>query len=310
MQPVRRHLEVDGLRLSFLERGTAVAGEPSLVLLHGLMGCAETFRALVQELPEAQHVVALDLPGAGESERRGGHAADLASMASVTLRALEVLGIERPVLLGHSHGGTVAMQCAATEPGAVRSLVLLAPAHPYFREDRPIIRFYLSLPGRLFAYSLPWFPRWLQMVGLRRMAGPRNADTFARLKPYRDNLRTPGTMRHLLTLLGTWSEDMKALHRKLLTPLSQPTLIVWGDADIAVPVHSARKLRGAFLRSRLEVLRGVGHRPAEEAAAKVAGLVTQFVADAENYSWSFSPKVEASQARKAPLMTPSFESGD
>lgn len=310
MQPVRRHLDVDGLRLSFLERGTAVVGEPSLVLLHGLMGCAATFQALLQELPEGRHVVALDLPGAGESERRGGQAVDLQSMASIVLHALAQLRIERPLLLGHSHGGTVAMQCAAIAPGFVHSLVLLAPAHPYFREDRPIIRFYLSLPGRMFAYSLPWFPRWVQMFGLRRMSGPEHADTVARLKPYRDNLRTPGTMRHLLKLLGTWSEDMKGLHRLLQTPLSQPTLIVWGDADRAVPVHSAEKLRKAFLRSRLVVLQGVGHRPAEERARTIAELLLEFVGRAEDYAWSFSPKVAPSQVRRAPLMTPSFESGD
>ncbi len=66
----RRHLELDGLGLSYLEQGAAVEGQPTLVLLHGLMGCAETFVPLMEELGAGQHVIALDLPGAGQSERR------------------------------------------------------------------------------------------------------------------------------------------------------------------------------------------------------------------------------------------------
>ena len=46
----RRHFQLDGLGLSYLEQGGEVQGEPTLVLLHGLMGCAETFVPLIEEL--------------------------------------------------------------------------------------------------------------------------------------------------------------------------------------------------------------------------------------------------------------------
>jgi len=66
----RRQIVMDGLRLSYLEKGKAAKDQPSLVLIHGLMGCAETFVPLMQELHPDLHVIALDLPGAGQSERR------------------------------------------------------------------------------------------------------------------------------------------------------------------------------------------------------------------------------------------------
>ena len=306
----RRELEIDGLRLSFLEQGARVEGRPSLVLLHGLMGSADTFAPLLEALPPQQHVVALDFPGAGGSERRLGLDATLPAMAAVTRRVLDDLGLERPVVLGHSHGGAVALWLAQAAPEQVGPLVLLAPAHPFFDEGDPLIRFYLSLPGRMLAYSIPWFPECVQMVGLRRMAGPRSTDTRERLRPYRENLRTPGTIRHLLCLLRTWHEDMAGLRRMLRRRVAHPTLILWGDTDRAVPVHSAAELRAHFELSEMRVLAGVGHRPAEERPDEVARAVCEFADRIRAWGWRYSPKVAESQSRSAALIAASFESGD
>jgi magnesium chelatase accessory protein len=311
----RRHLQLDGLGLSYLEQGTAVHGRPTIVLLHGLMGCADTFVPLLQEFGPGLHLIAVDLPGAGHSERRQDIDASLLNTAELVGRFLTAIAVTQPVVVGHSHGGTVAMSLAARHRDALRSLVLLAPAHPYFEEANPLIRFYLSLPGRLFAYTMPWFPRWMQMMGLRRMAGPQSWDTPERLNPYRNNLRTPGTMSHLLRLLRTWHKDMSGLRKALRKHLKTPALVVWGDCDRAVPVQSAPDLRRHFERSELLVMPGVGHRPAEERPKLVAEFVQQWLerdtttlGDADSVRYSVNSS--ASQARIAPLRTSSFEAGD
>lgn len=312
----RRHIQLDGLRLSYLEKGRAVENQPSLVLLHGLMGCADTFVPLMQQLRPDLHVVALDLPGAGQSERRHDIDASLAATAEQVGRILTRLNLHRPIVLGHSHGGAVAMSLAASDRQAIDSLVLVSPAHPYFREGDPLIRFYLSRPGRMFAHLMPWLPEWLQMIGLRRMAGPQSWDTPERLKPYRDNLRTPGTILHLLRLLQTWDNDMSGLRRSLKRHLDTPSLVIWGDCDRAVPIHSAPDLCRHFQNSDLVTLPGIGHRPAEEAPQLVAGFIRTWLereaparevhAPAIRYSANVSP----SHARTASRITPSFESGD
>lgn len=304
----RRELYIDGLRLSYLEQGRAAKDFPSLVLLHGLMGCADTFVPLMQELRADLHVVALDLPGAGQSERREDIDASLYITAKLVGRVLAGLNLEKPIVLGHSHGGAVAMSLAAHRRDGLRSLVLLAPAHPYFDEGDPLIRFYLSLPGRLFAYAMPWFPEWMQMVGLRRMAGPQSRDTVERLRPYRDNLQTPGTVLHLLRLLRTWHKDMSGLRRALRRHLSTPSLILWGDCDRAVPLHSAAKLRAHLLHSELITLPGIGHRAAEESPQLVAESIHMWI-ERDGFD-RYSPNSSATHARIAPLITPSFDSGD
>jgi pimeloyl-ACP methyl ester carboxylesterase len=275
------------------------------------MGCAETFVPLIENLSPDLHVVALDLPGAGQSERRDDIDPRLLTTAEQVAGVLHELHIEHPVVLGHSHGGAVALSVAARYRNSLRSLVLLAPAHPYFDEGDPLIRFYLSLPGRLFAYTLPWYPQWLQLIGLRRMAGKKSWDSPERLRPYRDNLRTPGTIHHLLRLLKSWKKDFSGLHKALKKPLTAPSLIVWGDEDRAVPLQSAPGLRDRLVRSELVVLCGIGHRPAEEAPAAVAHLLHEWLQrDTAAESIRYSPKFSASQRRIAALIPSSLEAGD
>jgi pimeloyl-ACP methyl ester carboxylesterase len=306
----RRYLQLDGLRLAYLEQGTAAKDTPSLVLLHGLMGCAETFVPLMQELA-GQHVIALDLPGAGLSERRKDIDATLAATTTNVADFLTALDLRQPILVGHSHGGTVGLSLATRHREMLRALVLLAPAHPYFDEGEPVIRFYLSLPGRIFAHSMPWYPQWLQMMGLRRMAGPQSWDTPERLKPYRDNLRMKGTMAHLLKLLRTWQPDMAALREALIDPLSLPILMLWGDSDRAVPASSSAELREHLLHSEMHILPGVGHRPAEERAALVADYITHWQQELLTQEpVAYSANSSATQLLTASLITASFEPGD
>jgi pimeloyl-ACP methyl ester carboxylesterase len=311
----RRHIIIGGLRLSYLESGLAAPGRPTLVILHGLMGCAETFVPLLRELEATgAHLIALDLPGSGESERSNSVDASLDAAATYLARFLQALGIERPILVGHSHGGAVVLQTTCWNPELPQSVVLIAPAHPYFDEDKPVIRFYLSLPGRMLAYSMPWFPRWLQLMGLRRMAGPQSWDTPERLRPYRNNLRVRGTMTHLIRLLRTWKRDMADLRTLMRRPITVPSLILWGDCDRAVPVRSASYLRRHLKKSVLQVLSGVGHRPAEERPAEVAAILSKWIASGPlafaktlpDYGWNSS----RIQSRRAADIRSSFESGD
>src|ERR1700761_700662 len=281
----RRSIQAGGRRLSYLEKGRRVAGEPSLVLIHGLMGTAATFLPLMAEIAEDRHVIALDLPGAGGSERdsaREKNSKSGASLAAVTgsvLKALDALKLERPVLVGHSHGGSVAMYLAAFHPDRPSGLVLISPAHPYFRHADQLIGFYLSPLGRVFAHTLPWYPQWVQMAGLRRMAGPKSWDSPERLVPYRENLRTRGTIPHLLKLLRTWHTDMAELRSLLECPFRTPTMLIWGDHDRAVPVSTAESLQRRLLESDLRVFEGVGHRPAEERPKLTAAVIEEWLAE-------------------------------
>lgn len=273
----RRSVRAGGRRLSYLEKGERRAGEPSLVLIHGLMGTAATFLPLLAEIADHRHVIALDLPGAGGSERDPKMGASLAKVTESVLKALDALDLESPVFVGHSHGGSVSLYLAASYPDRASGLVLLAPAHPYFRHADQLIRFYVSPLGKVFAHTMPWYPQWVQMAALRRMAGPKSWDSPERLVPYRENLRTRGTIPHLLKLLRTWHTDMTELRDLLECPFRTPTLLIWGEHDRAVPASTAEALKRRLLDSELRFFEGVGHRPAEERPKLTSAVIEEWI---------------------------------
>jgi len=99
-------------------------GQP-LVLLHGLASNARIWDGVAPRLVGAGlRVVALDLRGHGASDQPGS-GYDFASVGRDLAAALDGLGLERPVLVGHSWGANVALQFAADRPGAVAGLVLV-----------------------------------------------------------------------------------------------------------------------------------------------------------------------------------------
>jgi pimeloyl-ACP methyl ester carboxylesterase len=136
----RDTVTVDGTRLGYHRRGTG----PDVVLVHGGMGSAEDFEPVLERLAARFRVTAVDRPGFGLSEARGedvtypGNARLLAGLVRAT-------GVARPVIVGHSHGGGVALQLALDHPDLPAGLVLLAPA-AYPGDDAGITDRLLALP--------------------------------------------------------------------------------------------------------------------------------------------------------------------
>ena len=119
--PAGRFITVNGIRLHYIERGEG----PPVVLLHGNMVTAEDFDTSgVLDLVATQHrVIAFDRPGFGYSDRPHGSPWGAGAQADLLRDALVVLGIKRPIVLGHSWGAAVALALALNHPDAVGALV-------------------------------------------------------------------------------------------------------------------------------------------------------------------------------------------
>src|SRR6516162_2698115 len=128
-------VEVEGGRLHVLELGPAGHEErPPIVMVHGASGNLNDLRvALGDRLARNRRVILVDRPGHGWSDRPGGVTdASPARQAALILEALDRMGVERFVLLGHSLGGAVASALALAWPDRLAGLILLAPVtHPW-----------------------------------------------------------------------------------------------------------------------------------------------------------------------------------
>lgn len=129
--PAGRIIAAAGLRQHVIERGRNGDGRPTLVMIHGAYGAAQDFAVSLMPLVEDRfHAVAVDRPGHGYSER--GDASTPDHQARALHATLEELGIHRPILLGFSYGGAVALSYALQHPGDTAALVLINPAtHPW-----------------------------------------------------------------------------------------------------------------------------------------------------------------------------------
>ena len=182
--PIGRFLDVDGVRLHYIERGQ---GEP-LVLIHGNGTLIQDFtvNGLVDRLSERYRVIVFDRPGYGYSDRPRGLWTPRAH-ATLFEHALAQLGVEQAVVLGHSWGTMVAVSLALQAPTLVRSLVLLSGYYfPTARMD-VVLSSPNAIPGigdALRHTISPPLSRLMLPGGIRAMFAPAPVpERFDRLFP-------------------------------------------------------------------------------------------------------------------------------
>lgn len=122
--PEGRFIDIDGVRLHYVERGS---GTP-VVLLHGNTVTHNDFKAsgLFERLAATHRVIAFDRPGFGHSTRPRDRLWTPAAQADLLYAAFVRLGVERPLVVGHSMGTLVALALALDHPEAVSGLLLLS----------------------------------------------------------------------------------------------------------------------------------------------------------------------------------------
>ena len=237
------------------------AGEP-LVVLHGAGG-DRGWRRWMDAMAERYTVYAPTHPGFGRSD-----AADwmesIDDLARFYLWFLDVMGLSRVRLLGHSLGGWTAAELATMQPDVIERLVLVAPVG-LKPEEGEILDIFYHTPEELLGLTVhdpPSVPEWAELFGGK--PGPeeieialRNREMAARLtwKPYMFNPRLP----HFLPRVAT------------------PTLIVWGREDRIVPVVCGEQYRRLLPNATLRVLDKCGHMPPIEQPDVFAKLVLNFL---------------------------------
>ncbi len=251
---------VDGARMHFRHAGT---GRPVL-LIHGLVGSSSNWRLNMDALARDASVYAVDLLNMGQSQRVRGLDASLAATADQLVAFLDALGLPQADIVGHSHGGAVAMMLAARHPGRVRSLLLFAPANPFCSLGHPLIRFWRTKPGFALACAAAYLPKPLHAVQLRRMWGDPARVADGTVEGYRDGVRVRGTVRHMVAILRSWFGDMAELEAVLPRIGSVPTRMVWGDRDRAVSLASAQPLLQLLPDADLAIVPTAGHVVFEE----------------------------------------------
>ena len=150
--PRGRFLEVDGCRIHYVDEGAG----PPLFLIHGLGGQLGNFTyALVGRLAKEFRVVAVDRPGSGYSTRPDGADARLRAQGDVLARVIGALKLDRPLVVGHSMGGAIALAIGLDHPECASGLALIAPATQVV-ETTPAVFRGLDIRSPLLRWIVAW----------------------------------------------------------------------------------------------------------------------------------------------------------
>jgi pimeloyl-ACP methyl ester carboxylesterase len=265
-----RFESVAGRRIRFVRTGSG----PPIVFLHGFGSSIYTWRQVLPVLARNHDVVALDLPGFGQSDCPP----DLSfeEYPKVVVGLLDRLAIARATLVGNSMGGAVAAVVSAERPERVQRLVLVdAVGFNLDPEQRPWpIRVVGSAPAAAVLDRLP-VRRLLVEVSLRQVFFDDSLLTGDRVDEYLEPMLRRGAPQAIRSLLAPRSLPPDTV-QKVLPRVAAPTLILWGQQDEWIPVRDAERFAAALRSSRVVVIERCGHMPQEEYPADVARLIEEF----------------------------------
>ncbi|RVT84217.1 alpha/beta hydrolase [Rhodobacteraceae bacterium CCMM004] len=277
--PEGRFVEVGGRRVHYVQEGRG----PDLVLLHGASGNTRDFTfAFVDAVRDRYRVTVFDRPGLGYTDRTDDRyvgatvtaAESPAEQAALLSAAARQIGVRRPVVLGHSYGGAVAMAWALEhDPAAV--VIVSGATQPWPGDLGPLY----GLAGSAFggASLVPLITAFAPLGRVETALG----SIFAPQSPpegYDDHIGAPLTLRRASFRANARQVNTLRPHLVEMSQrypsLTLPVEIVHGVADRTVPIHIhsdplAEQIPGA----NLVRLAGIGHMPHHVAQTDVVAAI-------------------------------------
>jgi len=264
-------------RLSYERAGSG----PAVLLIHGMAGSRETWARAQSVLAETCDVIAVDLPGHGNSSLPNGDYS-LGSLAAALRDLLDRLGIDRATIIGHSLGGGIALQFIYQFPERCERLVLVSSGG-LGREVSPFLRA-LTLPGASLA-----------LTGLLTLRRSERAQQVARLfQPLARHVWSdlPLMLTHFAALQElTLRRSFIGTVRAVIDPRGQrvtavdrlplasriPVMVIWGRRDQMIPHSHALAVAQALPHAWIDVFDQAGHFPHEHDPERFARAVASFV---------------------------------
>lgn len=277
--PIGKFIEVDGLRLHYVMAGQGPG--PALLLVHGASSNLREFTSsILPALAKNHRVIAFDRPGYGYSERPDGEWTDPARIATILLDASKQLGIEKPVIIGHSWAGSVVMSALVKMPERISGGVLLAGVAGHWAGSVGWTYDVGSIPvlGQLFARTL--------VVPAGQMTMAKQVEPVLYPSPvpsnYIDNIGAPLALRPRTFEYNV--EDMVRLnvYMQQLSPhydeIRLPLLIIHGTDDALVPFwNHGRRVLPVVHQAQLVLIAGAGHGLHHTHGAEVTKAIEAFM---------------------------------
>ena len=264
---------VAGYKMRYLRAGSG----PPVLLIHGLSAYSFSWRQVIPALSSIRTVFAPDLLGSGFSDQPRDLDYGMTAAAQRLWQWLDSLGVGTIDLVGSSLGGGISVRMTALAPDRVNKLVLAAPVNPWSRHGRWVTRVLATPAGAaMFMSGLP-LVRATGNFWLKRLFGDPKRIAPGTLEGYSAPLAQRSAWEYGMLLMRHWPRDMRQLALDYASLADKRALLIWGDRDVAVSPKSAQEILKRMPRAQLEVMKGVGHIPYDEAPAEFNRIVRDFL---------------------------------
>jgi pimeloyl-ACP methyl ester carboxylesterase len=231
LPPRGQFIEVAGARIHYLDKGSG----PPIVILHGLGGQMGNFTyALLERLTSEFRVILMDRPGSGYSRRAPGATGRLTEQARIVAEFVRKLDLGRPLLVGHSLGGAVALEVALDHPEVVKGLALVAPL-THVPKQAPAPFRALDIKSNVLRWLVAWTVA--TPIGIRRGKAVLDAIFSPDLAPADFPIRGGGILGLRPRSFYNTSLEMRAVNLDLWAmtgryiSLRVPVRILYGKND-------------------------------------------------------------------------------
>lgn len=268
-----RTLTAGRLTIATMEAGQG----PAVLALHGLGATKGSFLPTLAALADRFRVIAIDLPGFGDSDKPIGAAYDPRFFARAVIDVLDALELDRAHLIGNSLGGRIALEAGLRDPDRVERLALLAPSLAW-RRDRPwapLLRLVRPELGLLQPAPRPI----VEAIVRRLIPGAAEGWTAAGVDEFLRAYLTPaGRAAFYAAARQIYLEEPHGDHGfwTRLRTLHPPALFIWGRKDRIVPLAFARHVTDALPHAEhLEL--DCGHVPQVELPRQTHDAISRFL---------------------------------
>jgi proline iminopeptidase len=274
----RLYFDVEGAGL--IPDGPGMSERPVVLLLHGGPGFDHAyFKPFMSELAQTAQLIYLDQRGQGRSGRPPLDTCTMEQMADDAVALCHALGISRPIVLGHSFGGFVALHMAIRHPGSMSQLILVdsAASSEDMAGSMEILEQRHGIEARDAAIRLfsgdtseAAGMNFSRLVVPAYVRNPTNVGLFA--AAVGRTIMNQEMMAYSFSRMGP-VYDL----RPHLREISVPTLVMVGDYDWLLPPSASRVIASGIRNAELAVLHEAGHMPFIEQPQAFHDTIRQFL---------------------------------
>ncbi|MBI3805977.1 MAG: alpha/beta fold hydrolase [Nitrospirae bacterium] len=250
---------VHGQRIAYLDVGAG----PPVILIHGFGGSIWQWEYQQHPLSQDFHVLTLDLPGAGLSDKPAiDYRPD--EMLDFFVGFMDAVKIPQATLVGNSMGAGFAIGIALAHPARVAKLVLIdgLPQHVMEKLTSPSVRRALetSAPSWLVSFGNMLFGGLMIESVLQEIVHDPALLTPAVIERSNRNRQRPGLIKPIMAVrenLPLWESGFATR----LGEITHPTLVIWGDEDRVFPIAVGEEVHQSIKGSRFIRIPKAGHIP-------------------------------------------------